>query len=267
MTAFVHRLSITFYFIVVLVAIGGLSYYGRTYYNLPIEERYYTATGEINQLNVQLKPSGIIGHGLGIIGTTLIVIGVFIYMARKRIKAFTNIGVLKYWLEFHIFLCTLGPVLVLFHTAFKFGGIVAVSFWSMAIVWASGIIGRYIYLQIPRSIEGRELNLQEVKEMKEGLDMELISKYNIDASEIKTSKLSEIKLKLLSKNISSKDFRKIKQLIKTEKKIARRIKRLDTMQNLFRYWHFAHLPFALIMLVIMVVHVVVALTFGYKWIF
>jgi hypothetical protein len=34
-----------------------------------------------------------------------------------------------------------------------------------------------------------------------------------------------------------------------------------------RYWHVAHLPFALIMLVIMLIHVAVALIFGYNWIF
>src|SRR5665647_1496396 len=170
MTPFVHRLSLTFYFTVVLIAIGTLSYYGRTYYNLPVENRYYTASGEVNTMNDLLKPNGIIGHSLGIIGTGILVIGVFGYIARKRLKVFSRVGVLKYWLEFHIFLCTLGPVFILFHTAFKFGGLVALSFWSMAIVWASGIIGRYIYLQIPQSIEGRALSLQEVKEQKENLD-------------------------------------------------------------------------------------------------
>ncbi len=47
----------------------------------------------------------------------------------------------------------------------------------------------------------------------------------------------------------------------------RRIERLDIMQNLFRYWHVAHLPFALVMLIIMVIHVGVTLLFGYRWIF
>ena len=77
-----------------------------------------------------------------------------------------RLGILKYWLEFHIFLCTLGPIMVLFHTAFKFGGLVAVSFWSMVAVFLSGIVGRFIYIQIPRSIEGRELSLSEVRDMK-----------------------------------------------------------------------------------------------------
>lgn len=267
MSPFVHRLTLSFYYIVVLFAIGFLSYYGRDYYNLAIEDRYYTASGEINQMDVLLKPSGFIGHGLGIVGSTLIVIGVFGYMARKRMKVFSRIGMLKYWLEFHIFLCTLGPVFVLFHTSFKFGGLVAVSFWSMAIVWSSGIIGRYIYLQIPHSIEGRALNLQEIKNIKENLDTELITKYGIDFSVINTSRLYDLKLMMKEKNISGSEYKQVKKLINNEKVLTIRIKRLDTMQNLFRYWHVAHLPFALIMLVIMIIHIGVSLFFGYRWIF
>jgi hypothetical protein len=106
------------------------------------------------------------GHGLGIIGSALMIIGVFTYMARKRQRSLMRLGVLKHWLEFHIFMCSLGPIMVLFHTAFKFGGLVAISFWSMVAVFLSGIIGRFIYIQIPRTIEGRELSLSEVKDMK-----------------------------------------------------------------------------------------------------
>lgn len=261
MTKTLHRLSIAFYFIVVIITIVGLSYYGRNYYNLPIEDRYYTATGEINYLNTLLNPNGYIGHNLGIYGTVLIVAGLFLYMARKRMKAFERIGVLKYWLEFHIFLTTLGSVMVLFHTSFKFGGLVSIGFWSLVIVWVSGVIGRFIYQQIPRTIEGRELSLQEVKDLKLNLDMELHNKYNINFSEIKSSKFSQIKLKFISKNISRKDYRKVKRLIRNERTLTRRIERLSMMQNLFRYWHVAHLPFALIMLIIMVIHVVVVLYF------
>lgn len=261
MTRFIHRLSLAVYFIIVLVAVGVLTYFGMSYYNLPIEERYFSGLHEL------LKPSGYIGHGLGIFGTLLIVVGLFGYMARKRMKIFSHIGVLKYWLELHIFMTTLGSVFVLYHTSFKFGGIVSVGFWSLAIVWASGVIGRFIYLQIPRTIEGRELSLQEVKDFKDELDLRLKNKYDIDFSEIRTTKFSQLRLKLLSKNISGKDYKKVKALIRDERKIEKRIKRLAFMQNMFKYWHVAHLPFALIMLIIMVIHVSVVLFFGYKWIF
>ena len=49
--------------------------------------------------------------------------------------------------------------------------------------------------------------------------------------------------------------------------LNRKIDRLDTMQNLFKYWHVAHLPFALVMLIIMIIHVAVTIAFGYRWIF
>lgn len=261
MTRFIHRLSLSFYFIVVLLTIGLLTYIGFSYYRLPMEDRFF------HPLYEQLKPSGIIGHGLGIFGSLIMLFGLFSYMARKRLKVFSRLGVLKYWLEFHIFLCTLGPVMILFHTSFKFGGIVSVGFWSMAVVWSSGVIGRFIYLQIPRTIEGRELSLREVENLKDQLDQELLSKYDIDFSEIKTSKFSAIKLKLISKDISRHDYRKVRRLINNEKRITRRIGRLDRMKNMFKYWHFAHLPFALILIIIMMIHVVVVLTFGYKWIF
>ena len=56
-------------------------------------------------------------------------------------------------------------------------------------------------------------------------------------------------------------------MVKNEMSLSRKIARLETMQKLFKYWHVAHLPFALIMLVILVIHVGVTLAFGYKWIF
>lgn len=261
MTKFLHRLSIFMYFAIVIVAFAVLAYFGNSYYKLPIEERPFHEYYEV------LKPSGLISHGLGIVGTLLIVTGLFGYMARKRMKIFARIGVLKYWLELHIFLCTLGTIFVLFHTTFKFGGIISVGFWSLVIVWVSGVIGRFLYIQVPRSIEGRELTLNEIHELKSTLDHELSEKYGISFLEIKTSRISQIRLKLVSNHISKKDFQKVYKLIRKQRKLVRRIKRLEQVKNLFKYWHFAHLPFALIMLIIMSIHVGVALFFGYKWIF
>lgn len=266
MTRTTHRLLITSYTIICFLALVGIGYYGFSFYNTPLDERYlpYPSTNEAYKL---FSPSGLIGHGVGIFGTLFILIGVVSYMFRKRMKALSRVGTLKYWLDFHIFMCTLGPILVLYHTTFKFGGIVSVSFWSMVIVWASGIIGRYLYVQIPHSIEGRELSLQEVQTMKDELDYELENRYKITLNALKSEKFSEIKKELYAQNLSKNDVGQIISLIKSERRLARRIQRLTQMQNLFRYWHVAHLPFALIMLIIMVIHVVVTLLCGEFWIF
>ena len=173
------RTAHTFYVLllgsVVLLALVLLVYNGRPYYRTALEERFY------HEDHSHLKPSGVVGHGLGIAGSLLMLVGVGIYMARKRMKRLSRLGKLKHWLEFHIFLCTLGPILVLFHTSFKFGGLVAISFWSMVAVFASGIIGRFIYIQIPRTIEGREMSLREIGNMK--MDAAEIAKGNLEITD------------------------------------------------------------------------------------
>ena len=261
MTRVVHVLIRWCYVFMVFMALVILGYIGYSYYKLPIEERFFHPDYAL------FKPSGLLGHGLGIIGTSFLLIGLFSYMARKRIKIFSRIGILKYWLEFHIFLCALGPVLILYHTSFKFGGIVSVSVWSLVAVVASGIIGRFIYLQIPHSIEGRELNWQEVQDINDELGNELENKYNINILELNSGNTSKIESELKSKKLSVQEYKKVKKLIKNQRTLTKRIERLEMMQNIFKYWHVAHLPFALITLIIMLIHVAVVLTLGYKWIF
>lgn len=238
-----------------------MMYFGNSFYKLPIDERFFHPQYEL------LKPSGYIGHGLGIVGALLIIVGLFGYMARKRMKIFSRVGVLKYWLELHIFLCTLGTVFVLFHTTFKFGGIISVGFWSMALVWVSGVVGRFLYIEIPRTIEGRELSLAEILEIKSKLDDELTEKYGINFKEVKASRFSQIRLKLIANQISNSDFQNVRRLIRKQKILEGRIQRLEKIHNLFKYWHIVHLPFALIFLIILAIHVGVVLFFGYKWIF
>ena len=284
-----HILFISILSILVVASSVILYYLGSSYYQVPLEERYFHPDHQ------SLKSSGTIGHGVGIIGSLFMIIGVASYMARKRYRFMLRLGLLKHWLEFHIFLCTLGPILVLSHTAFKFGGIVAISFWSMVAVFLSGIIGRFIYIQIPRTIEGRELSLNEIKAMKTDINRTIRDNYHLNEETIALienslsltkdvqkqagglsvkhsyfsglQKIRNIKSVLNREKLPKEDTRKIIQLVKNEISINNRIARLNMMQNLFRYWHVAHLPFALVMLIIMVIHVIVTITFGYHWIF
>jgi hypothetical protein len=215
----------------------------------------------------------------------MIIAGVAMYMMRKRVKRFRRVGVLKYWLEFHIFLCSVGPILVLFHTSFKFGGIVSISFWSMVAVVLSGVIGRFIYIQIPRTIQGRELSLTEIHDIRSDIEnnlqetgvhdkLEALSEQRDDGERNVISQwfadrtyLRKVRNILSDQVESRQQLQYIMKLVREEVGLSNRIHRLQQMQQLFKYWHVAHLPFALIMLVIMIIHVGVTLTFGYKWIF
>ncbi len=57
-----------------------------------------------------------------------------------RVSVLGRLGKLKHWLQVHIFFCTMGPFLILLHSAFRVGGIVAIAFWSMALVVGSGTL-------------------------------------------------------------------------------------------------------------------------------
>jgi hypothetical protein len=280
----VHSIYIGSMVLIVIVVTAYLAYTGYSYYGISLEERFY------HPQHNWFKPSGAFGHGLGIVGTLMILIGVFFYIARKRYNLVLKGIRPKYLLEFHIFLCTLGPILILFHTAFKFGGIVSVSFWSMVAVVLSGVIGRFVYIQIPRTMEGRELTLNEVKGMKAGLSTTLQNSTIDDSlknlimsftsghdSSEETSFFSQyfdnrrtvgiIRTELKKRKVDMNQRFTLMKLLKEEISLSYKIRRLQTMQKLFKYWHVAHLPFALIMLVVLIVHVVVTLSFGYKWIF
>jgi hypothetical protein len=257
-----------------------LSYVGMSYYRTPLEERFYHPQYD------WFKASGAFGHGLGIVGTLLIVIGVVLYIGAKQRGWLTKHIRLRYLLEFHIFLCTLGPIMVLFHTTFKFGGLVSVGFWSMVLVVLSGVVGRYIYLQIPRAINGRELALDEVESQEQDLVSAMLKADPRAASVVPLLRSFEnphrfglrrwladrkhqtaVRQTLVSTGIDAQQRRQIAALLKDAATLRSRMARLETMQSLFKYWHVAHRPFALIMLVIVVLHVAVTLLMGYRWVF
>lgn len=265
-----HQIYIGILVTIVVIVSVYLAYTGYSYYSTPLEERFY------HPRHNWFKPSGLYGQGLGVFGTLLILIGVTSYILHKRYNIFGRHVRLKYLLEFHIFLCTLGPILVLFHTAFKFGGIVSIAFWSMVAVVASGVVGRFIYIQIPRTIEGRALSLSEVQNMKTDVAEILKEKYGVKEVDIAlfvnftkkgNTSLSSLKKTIKAYNLTKKDQKNILKMLHGERSLSRKISRLETMKKYFKYWHVAHMPFALIMLVIVIIHIVVAFTFGYKWIF
>ncbi len=287
----VHRIYILILVITGVFAVTSIWMRNFDYYFLPNQERPFHPRYE------NLKPSGFESHGFGIVGTAMIMVGVVMYSSRKRVKMFSQVGRIKNVLEFHIFLCLLGPMLVMYHTTFKFGGIVAVSFWSMMAVAASGIVGRYLYVQIPKGIQGNELTVKDLEEENRALLVMLENEYglvpqmiqSIDALAVSKKPLeqmttSEMLLFLFKSDITRRrQLKKIQNYLQRQsvdnhviKKIARvasqhivlkrRIAFLEKIQHLFHYWHVVHLPFSIIMFVILILHVGVAVAFGYTWI-
>jgi hypothetical protein len=280
-----------------LILAGGLTTVvvglrGCDYYVTPFAERPFHAQYD------DLKPSGFSGHGYGIVGTLMITAGVILYSSRKRIRALENLGKIKSYLEFHMFLCLVGPILVLYHTTFKFGGLVAVSFWSMTAVVVSGVFGRYLYVQIPRGIHGNELTMDELEKENAQIRTALEKNFSIGSAildridsiaippiPVATMSVMDVlgffvlgdvtrRVKLeglyheMRKNQALHDVvGKVRHLVHQRIVLTRRIAFLEQVKQIFHYWHVIHLPFSLIMFVILLIHVGVTVAFGYTWIF
>ena len=272
MTRTAHKIYIVSMVLITLAVTFYLAYAGHDFYGTSLEERFYHPGYK------WFKPGGTFGHFLGIAGTLMILIGVVLYVLAKRYGFLSKQVRLKYILEFHIFLCILGPILIVYHTTFKFGGLVSVAFWSMVAVVLSGVIGRFIYIQIPRTLDGRGLSREEIERKKQEMTAMLQKRFNPDEDVMRIIRGSDIKsitgspdgkkvIVQLKKALAQKDYSKeekkiIVKTVKEELSLARKSLRLETMQKWLQYWHVFHMPFAIIMLIIVIVHVAVTLIFG-----
>jgi hypothetical protein len=262
---------------------------GADYYRTPLADRPFTADHEL------LKPSGIVGHGYGIAGTAMMLVGVILYSARKRVTWMAGTGGLGKWLQFHIFLCTLGPFLVLLHTTFKFGGIVSIAFWSMTVVVVSGVFGRYVFARIPKAMDGTFRGIQEIEREASGLEEEIRSAGAIPAEQVEgllagpslraprgtldalwlaargdiatRLHLARSRRTLNRARVAPDVRRRTLGLLRSRLALEQQSRLLLPFQRLFSYWHILHLPLAIVLLIVTIVHVTVAFLFGYVWIF
>jgi hypothetical protein len=285
----VHKAFLVFLAGVTFLALLAMSVYGASYYITPLAERPFHPRYET------LRPTGALGMSYGVVGTLLILGGVILYSSRKRLRLLSGVGRLQHVLNVHIFLCVTGPLLILFHTTFKFGGLVGVSFWSMAAVVGSGVVGRYLYAQIPRGIQGEESSAQEIEKAYLGLTAALAARPGLSREWLtsldrifqppgRPSDLSlpgalkyllvddltrQLRIRRITSNLRLSDDAAgaVRSLVRSRLLLHRRLLLLEQTRRAFHYWHVIHLPFTIVMFVILALHVGVAIAFGYRWIF
>jgi hypothetical protein len=250
---------------------------GWAYYTTPLAVRGYSPTHRL------LRPSGPVGQTLGVIGAALMLVP-FFYMGYTRLRRARSGASLKRLLEVHVFCGIVGPVLITFHTTFKFNGLVSAAYWSMVLVALSGFVGRYLYVRIPRTQRGVELSQVELDDRFAALRDELqwsagpeilaaLDRLESDLAR-RPSRLGVVGDRALRRTLAGivaqlerQSGRELSAAVRAalDERIRLRYRRaaLARTKRLFDLWHVFHLPLVWVMFAIVSLHVGVSLYLGY----
>src|ERR1700741_1557091 len=161
-----HRSRVAAGYFLFATLIIALTVYGYDYYTLGLEDRPFSPK------HIALRPSGVIGIKLGWLGVIMFLI-IFLYPLRKAWPWLMKKGSSRPWLDYHVILGIAAPFVIAFHSSFKFAGFAGMAFWIMFAVSVSGIVGRYLYGQIPRNLKAAEMTQKELQEMQAKLGEQL----------------------------------------------------------------------------------------------
>ncbi len=291
-----HRLRLYTAAIASIVLLISLAFYGADYYILGAADRPLSPKHQL------LKPSGVIGTKLGMLGVALFLV-IFLYPLRKRVPWLAKRGKSKHWLDFHVVAGLTAPVVIAFHSSFKFQGIAGIAFWIMVAVAASGIIGRYIYAQA-RSLDNAEISLKELTAREHELAAELAAQRVLAAVELqqvlrmpgpeevrrmplyraillmivldlqRPFQIARLRRRLLSRaglvlslgGLLSTENPEIEHAIHAARRksaLSKRVAFLARTQQVFHLWHVVHRPFSYSFAVLALVHIAVVLLLGY----
>ncbi len=114
-----------------------------------------------------------LGYALGIIGGSMMLL-LLLYPLRKQARFMRNIGPVKYWFRMHMTFGVLGPVCILYHCDFQLGSMNSnVALFCMLTVASSGLVGRYLYMNIHNGLYGSKSNLDELRQDAEVIKQQL----------------------------------------------------------------------------------------------
>jgi hypothetical protein len=272
------------YTLAAAATLAGLPYYG-----LPPAERVR------HVLHPQLRPAGPLGLAFGVLGLSLFLF-LWLYPLRKRWKWLGFTGSVGRWLDVHIACGLSVPFVVAVHAGWRFDGLIGLGYAAILLVCFSGILGRYLYLWIPRSRSGIELTLDEVASQRRALITEVAVATGLDPFAVERALAGGTQAEagggfaraigaMLAADFTrwralralrrawaaprpgtrAPDRRALKSALRLARReilLSQQVRMLDASRRVFAYWHAAHRPVALVALIAVLVHVGIAVAVG-----
>jgi hypothetical protein len=223
------------------------------------------------------KASGVFGHGIGIVGLVLMLSTETLYSLRKRARG-RAIGRMSTWLQIHIFTGLVGPFMALLHTSWKFNGLAGVLMLMTIIIVISGIIGRYIYTAVPRTVDGAEVALRDLEQQIALADVKL---QEFGAARLTPARSApaastgsgaslvfgrafarwryEREIDRVVKSIGAAGqahAQQLRQLFDNRFRVQQQIQSLAAARRLLAVWHTIHIPIGVALFTVAAIHVV-----------
>jgi hypothetical protein len=266
---------LTLIFVAVTV---GLGYRGYSFYKLSLDDRVEHPDYRT------LRPTGLLGNGYGWVAALLIVLNLS-YLIRRRFGG-ARLGAMRVWLDFHVFTGLMAASLVSFHSAFQLRTPVAtVSTVSLAVVVATGLIGRFLHALAPANARERLRNALDAVEavlpgqreaLKIALDTQPAPNIPANATLLR-SVLSIPKWRRVGRrrrDVLAGVLPPRRAMSRAQRAAAAELyaaaaadARSDGIAALLRTWRGLHRLFALMMLAAVLLHAGIAWYYGYRWIF
>ena len=290
-----HRIRLRMLYVLAIVSNLAIFIYGFDYYKLSAVDRPFSPKHHM------LRPSGPIGLYLGFVGVALFV-GIFLYPIRKHWAWLGQIGKTRHWLDIHVLMGLTAPFIIAFHSTLKFKGIAGMAFWIMFAVSASGVVGRYLYAQIPRRVTTVELSMKELQDLQESLSQELASQRLLPEADLRAllrmpnaqqaarlpipialvymmilDVIRKFGVARLRRHASGESFatlfgfvptkhRELEKAIQAaaeEAALSKRLLFLSRSQKVFHAWHIIHKPFSYAFAVLALLHIGLQFVLGY----
>lgn len=211
----------------------------------------------------QTFAGSLLGHGLGIVGSIMILM-TLIYPFRKRVlkkKGRQNP------LNSHVTYGLLGPSLVVIHSAHQFSSLIGILvFLSLVLVVFSGIVGRYLYKKVNRSLREQKRDQKLMKARIENQKEEMIA----DCMTDETAEESEMEIAGGSEAYSPEEMlEKCGEWldeVRTLAEIEYATRFFDRLKTFFSRWLRIHYIISGLLFALMIVHVMTTIYYGLRWV-
>ena len=254
------------------------------YYDLP------TALRSGSPLHADLRPQGALGLAVGALAIVLFAANLA-YLLRRFVRGLP--GSLRAWMDVHVATGIGALACAALHSAFTLrdspGGHALL---AMAVVVGAGAVGRWFYAFVPRALNGRQQDLDEVSQAvaalagewdrgSRGVGADLRAAIEALVADARLGRgfgarvagllrsqwqlrrrLRRFRAAALAADVPRSEVERTVGLARRSHRLAMQLAHFEEVRGLLASWRWLHRWLALLLLLLTVVHVVVAFRYG-----